>query len=75
MMRITNVFFVFCAAISVAHLMLTPAARERVLAFKKLDPETRSFQVTIQDSQEVSSASVTMSSKYPYQKVSSMQKY
>ncbi|MFS8032359.1 hypothetical protein Hanom_Chr17g01556661 [Helianthus anomalus] len=57
--RITNVF---CAAISIAHLKLTPAARERVLAFKKLDPETRSFQVTIQDSQEVSSASATMSS-------------
>ncbi|KAJ0493219.1 hypothetical protein HanIR_Chr12g0583681 [Helianthus annuus] len=49
-------------AISVAHLKLTPAARERVLAFKKLDPETRSFQVTVQDSQEVSSASATMSS-------------
>ncbi|KAJ0548768.1 hypothetical protein HanIR_Chr08g0387511 [Helianthus annuus] len=49
-------------AISIAHLKLTPAARERVLAFKKLDPEVRSFQVTVQDSQEVSSASVTMSS-------------
>ncbi|KAJ0840715.1 hypothetical protein HanPSC8_Chr14g0622081 [Helianthus annuus] len=49
-------------AISVAHLKLTPAARERVLAFKKLDPEIRSFQVTVQDSQEVSSASATMSS-------------
>ncbi|KAJ0681769.1 hypothetical protein HanPI659440_Chr16g0639811 [Helianthus annuus] len=36
--------------------------RLRVLAFKKLDPETRSFQVAIQDSQEVSSASATMSS-------------
>uniref|UniRef100_A0A251VEN3 Uncharacterized protein n=1 Tax=Helianthus annuus TaxID=4232 RepID=A0A251VEN3_HELAN len=47
-------------AIFVAHLKLTPAARERVLAFKKLDPEIRSFQVTIQDSQEVSSASATM---------------
>ncbi|KAJ0486946.1 hypothetical protein HanHA89_Chr14g0585141 [Helianthus annuus] len=34
----------------------------RVLAFKKLDPEVRSFQVTIQDSQEISSASATMSS-------------
>ncbi|KAF5769371.1 hypothetical protein HanXRQr2_Chr14g0647451 [Helianthus annuus] len=49
-------------SISVAHLKLTPAARERVLAFKKLDPEVRSFQVTVQDSQEVSSASATMSS-------------
>ncbi|KAF5809663.1 hypothetical protein HanXRQr2_Chr04g0159881 [Helianthus annuus] len=49
-------------AISVAHLELTPAARERVLAFRKLDPETRSFQVATQDSQEVSSASATMSS-------------
>ncbi|KAF5803223.1 hypothetical protein HanXRQr2_Chr06g0268811 [Helianthus annuus] len=49
-------------AISIAHLKLTPAARERVLAFKKLDPEIRSFQVTVQDSQEVSSASATMSS-------------
>ncbi|MFS7996944.1 hypothetical protein Hanom_Chr12g01135921 [Helianthus anomalus] len=35
----------------------------RVLAFKKLDPEIRSFQVATQDSQEVSSASATMSSK------------
>ncbi|KAM0040482.1 hypothetical protein Hdeb2414_s0012g00394411 [Helianthus debilis subsp. tardiflorus] len=50
------------SAISVAHLKLTPAARERVLAFKKLDPEIRSFQVAIQDSQEVSSASAIMSS-------------
>ncbi|KAJ0450108.1 hypothetical protein HanHA300_Chr15g0552731 [Helianthus annuus] len=49
-------------AISIAHLKLTPAARERVLAFKRLNPEVRSFQVTIRDSQEVSSASVTMSS-------------
>ncbi|KAF5777074.1 hypothetical protein HanXRQr2_Chr12g0531381 [Helianthus annuus] len=49
-------------AVSIAHLKLTPAARERVLAFKKLDPEIRSFQVTVQDSQEVSSASATMSS-------------
>ncbi|KAJ0547557.1 hypothetical protein HanIR_Chr08g0373511 [Helianthus annuus] len=49
-------------AISIAHLKLSPAAKERVLAFKKLDPEVRSFQVTIQDSQEVSSASATMSS-------------
>ncbi|KAJ0736284.1 hypothetical protein HanPI659440_Chr11g0441751 [Helianthus annuus] len=49
-------------AISVAHLKLTPAAKERVLAFKKLDPEVRSFQIIIQDSQEISSASATMSS-------------
>ncbi|KAJ0530280.1 hypothetical protein HanHA89_Chr10g0387791 [Helianthus annuus] len=49
-------------AISIAHLKLTPAARERVLAFKKLNPEIRSFQIAIQDSQEVSSASTTMSS-------------
>ncbi|KAJ0861985.1 hypothetical protein HanPSC8_Chr12g0512941 [Helianthus annuus] len=48
--------------ISVAYLKLTPAARERVLAFKKLEPEVRSFQITIQDSQEISSASATMSS-------------
>ncbi|KAJ0808758.1 hypothetical protein HanPI659440_Chr01g0006871 [Helianthus annuus] len=46
--------------ISIAHLKLTPAAKERVLAFKKLDPEVRSFQITIQDSQEISSASATM---------------
>ncbi|KAJ0942254.1 hypothetical protein HanPSC8_Chr03g0089821 [Helianthus annuus] len=49
-------------AISISHLKLTPAAKERLLAFKKLDPETRSFQVATQDSQEVSSASATMSS-------------
>ncbi|KAJ0509711.1 hypothetical protein HanIR_Chr11g0532271 [Helianthus annuus] len=68
MMRIADVFFffffsfVFYAAISIARLKLTPAAKERVLAFKKLDPEVRSFQITIQDSQEISSASATMSS-------------
>ncbi|KAJ0508166.1 hypothetical protein HanIR_Chr11g0514271 [Helianthus annuus] len=44
------------------HGRLTPAAKERLLAFRKLDPKTRTFQVTTQDSQEVSSASVTMSS-------------
>ena len=60
--------FISCAAISIAHLKLSPAAKERVLAFKKLNPEVRSFQVTVQDSQEVSSASATMSSKYPYRK-------
>ncbi|KAJ0861986.1 hypothetical protein HanPSC8_Chr12g0512951 [Helianthus annuus] len=49
-------------AISISRLKLTPAAKERLLAFKKLDPETRTFQVATQDSQEVSSASVTMSS-------------
>ncbi|KAJ0626412.1 hypothetical protein HanHA89_Chr01g0012871 [Helianthus annuus] len=41
---------------------VNPCARERVLAFKKLDPDIRSFQIAIQDSQEVSSASATMSS-------------
>ncbi|MFS7985855.1 hypothetical protein Hanom_Chr11g01003561 [Helianthus anomalus] len=60
MMKITNVFFIFCAAILASHL--DPAAKERVLAFKKLDPEIRSFPVTVQESQEVSSASATMSS-------------
>ncbi|KAJ0437928.1 hypothetical protein HanHA300_Chr16g0607981 [Helianthus annuus] len=35
---------------------------EIVLAFRKLDPEIRSFQVATKDSQEVSSASATMSS-------------
>ncbi|KAJ0441956.1 hypothetical protein HanIR_Chr16g0803711 [Helianthus annuus] len=49
-------------AISVAHLRLTPAAKARLLAFKRLDPETRTFKTTTQDSQEVSSGSVTMSS-------------
>ncbi|KAM0055599.1 hypothetical protein Hdeb2414_s0006g00208061 [Helianthus debilis subsp. tardiflorus] len=49
-------------AISVSHLKLTPAAKESLLAFRKLDPEIRTFQVTTQDSQEVSSASATMSS-------------
>ena len=70
MMRITDIFsfLSFYAAISVAHLRLTPAAKERVLAFKKLDPEVRSFQIIIQDSQEISSASATMSSKYPHRK-------
>ncbi|KAJ0908614.1 hypothetical protein HanRHA438_Chr07g0312381 [Helianthus annuus] len=54
--------FVRGRAISVAHLRLTPAAKERLLAFKRLDPETRTFKTTTQDSQEVSSGSVTMSS-------------
>ncbi|KAJ0804838.1 hypothetical protein HanPI659440_Chr02g0042661 [Helianthus annuus] len=49
-------------AVSISRLKLTSAAKERLLAFKKLDLETRTFQVATQDSQEVSSASVTMSS-------------
>ncbi|KAJ0885314.1 hypothetical protein HanPSC8_Chr10g0443901 [Helianthus annuus] len=49
-------------AISISHLRLSPAAKERLAAFKRLDPETRSFKITTQDSQEVSSGSVTMSS-------------
>ncbi|MFS7979167.1 hypothetical protein Hanom_Chr10g00924231 [Helianthus anomalus] len=62
-MRITdNLLLSCCAAILISCLKLTPAAKERFLAFKKLDPETRTFQVTTQDSQEVSSASATMSS-------------
>ncbi|XP_035838067.1 protein FAR1-RELATED SEQUENCE 5-like [Helianthus annuus] len=34
-------------AISVAHLRLTPAAKERLLAFKRLDPETRTFKYSM----------------------------
>ncbi|KAJ0452482.1 hypothetical protein HanHA300_Chr15g0579431 [Helianthus annuus] len=49
-------------AITVSHLRLSPAAKERLTAFKRLDPEIRSFKTTTQDSQEVSSGSVTMSS-------------
>ncbi|KAJ0548845.1 hypothetical protein HanIR_Chr08g0388431 [Helianthus annuus] len=62
-MRITEIVLLSCCAvISVSHLKLTPAAKERLLAFKRLDPETRTFMTTTQDSQEVSSGSVTMSS-------------
>ena len=63
--RITNMFPLFCAAISVSHLFKSPATRERLLAFRRLDPAIRSFKANTQDSQEVSSGSVTMSSKYP----------
>ncbi|KAM0050397.1 hypothetical protein Hdeb2414_s0008g00297111 [Helianthus debilis subsp. tardiflorus] len=62
-MRITDIILLSCCAvISVSHLRLTPAAKERLLAFKRLDPETRTFKTTTQDSQEVSCGSVTMSS-------------
>ena len=63
--RITDTLLLSCyAAITVSHLRLSPAAKERLAAFKRLDPEIRSFKTTTQDSQEVSSGSVTMSSKY-----------
>ncbi|KAF5795599.1 hypothetical protein HanXRQr2_Chr08g0341551 [Helianthus annuus] len=49
-------------AISVSHLFKTPTTRERLLAFRRLNPAVRSFKTSTQDSQEVSSGSVTMSS-------------
>ncbi|KAJ0867055.1 hypothetical protein HanRHA438_Chr12g0558731 [Helianthus annuus] len=49
-------------AISVAHLITTPATKERLAAFRRLDPAIRSFKANTQDSQEASSGSVTMSS-------------
>ncbi|KAJ0521720.1 hypothetical protein HanIR_Chr10g0474301 [Helianthus annuus] len=49
-------------AISVSHLIPSPATKERITAFWNLDPATRSFQAITKDSQEVSSGSVTMSS-------------
>ncbi|KAJ0820207.1 hypothetical protein HanPSC8_Chr16g0705161 [Helianthus annuus] len=52
-------------AITVSHIIPSPVTKERLAAFRKLDPAIRSFQANIQDSQEVSSGSVTMSSKYP----------
>ncbi|XP_021984965.1 neurofilament medium polypeptide-like [Helianthus annuus] len=39
-------------AISVSHLFKTPATRERLLAFRRLDPAVRSFKANTQDSQE-----------------------
>ncbi|KAJ0776943.1 hypothetical protein HanLR1_Chr02g0051521 [Helianthus annuus] len=49
-------------SVTVSHLKLSPAAKERLAAFRRLNPEIRSFKTTTQDSQEVSSGSVTMSS-------------
>ncbi|KAM0048723.1 hypothetical protein Hdeb2414_s0008g00277731 [Helianthus debilis subsp. tardiflorus] len=49
-------------AISVSHLFKSPATRERLLAFRRLDPAIRSFKANTQDSQEVSPSFVTMPS-------------
>ncbi|MFS8007333.1 hypothetical protein Hanom_Chr14g01259801 [Helianthus anomalus] len=50
------------AAISVSHLIPSPATEERITAFWSLDPAIRSLQAITKDSREVSSGSVTMSS-------------
>ncbi|KAM0040812.1 hypothetical protein Hdeb2414_s0012g00398531 [Helianthus debilis subsp. tardiflorus] len=49
-------------AVTVSHLIPSPATKERLAAFRRLDPEIRSFKANTQDSQELSSGSVTMSS-------------
>ncbi|MFS8003626.1 hypothetical protein Hanom_Chr13g01216111 [Helianthus anomalus] len=49
-------------AISVSHLIDSPATKERVAAFWNLDPAVRTFHAKTKDSQEVSSGSVTISS-------------
>ncbi|KAJ0447675.1 hypothetical protein HanLR1_Chr17g0666641 [Helianthus annuus] len=51
-------------AISVSHLLESPATKERIAAFWRLDPAVRTFQAKTKDSEEVSSGSFTMSSKY-----------
>ncbi|MFS7895453.1 hypothetical protein Hanom_Chr00s002871g01706471 [Helianthus anomalus] len=67
LLRITNPSFCFCCAtISLSHIQETPTTKERIVAFWKLDPAFRTFQAKIQDSQEVSSGSYTMSSKYTF---------
>ncbi|MFS8003737.1 hypothetical protein Hanom_Chr13g01217421 [Helianthus anomalus] len=67
LLRITDPSFCFCcAAISLSHIQETPATKERIAAFLKLDPVVRTFQANTKDSQEISSDSYTMSSKYPY---------
>ncbi|MFS7953582.1 hypothetical protein Hanom_Chr07g00620451 [Helianthus anomalus] len=53
-------------AISFSHIQESPVTRERIAAFWKLDPAIRTFQAKPKDSQEISSGSYTMSSKYPY---------
>ncbi|MFS7927235.1 hypothetical protein Hanom_Chr04g00306601 [Helianthus anomalus] len=61
--RITGPFLCFgCAAISLSHIQETPAKKERIAAFWKLDPVVRTFQANTKDSQEISSGSYTMSS-------------
>ncbi|KAJ0886535.1 hypothetical protein HanRHA438_Chr09g0380531 [Helianthus annuus] len=49
-------------AISVSHIIPSPATEERITAFWNLDPAVRSFQANTKNSQEVSLGSVTMSS-------------
>ncbi|KAJ0467769.1 hypothetical protein HanIR_Chr14g0688961 [Helianthus annuus] len=61
--RITDTLLFFCCtAVTVSHLIPFPITEERLAAFRRLGPETRSFKTITQDSQEVSSGSVTMSS-------------
>ncbi|MFS7963763.1 hypothetical protein Hanom_Chr08g00742181 [Helianthus anomalus] len=49
-----------------ASLRDTPATAERVAAFWALDTTVRTFQPRVKDLEETTSASYTMSSKYPY---------
>ncbi|KAJ0560933.1 hypothetical protein HanHA300_Chr06g0217031 [Helianthus annuus] len=49
-------------AISLSHIQETPATKERIVAFWKLDLAVRTFQANTKDSQEISSGSYTMSS-------------
>ncbi|KAJ0588960.1 hypothetical protein HanIR_Chr04g0180711 [Helianthus annuus] len=49
-------------AVTVSHLVPSPATKERLAAFGRLNPATRTFNTNTQDSQEISSGSVTMSS-------------
>ncbi|KAM0064633.1 hypothetical protein Hdeb2414_s0003g00105311 [Helianthus debilis subsp. tardiflorus] len=62
MMWITYPSFFCRAAISLSHIQETPATKERIAAFGKLDPDVITFQAKTKDSQEISSGSYTMSS-------------
>ncbi|MFS8003996.1 hypothetical protein Hanom_Chr13g01220441 [Helianthus anomalus] len=53
-------------AASLATLTDTPATPERLAAFWALDSTVRTYYPKVKDSEEASSASYTMSSKYPH---------
>ncbi|MFS7894881.1 hypothetical protein Hanom_Chr00s002188g01692991 [Helianthus anomalus] len=63
LLRITDPSFCFCSHLVFSHPRDT-TKKERIAAFWNIDPAVRTFQVKAKDSQEVSSGSFTMSSKY-----------
>ncbi|KAM0070320.1 hypothetical protein Hdeb2414_s0001g00011821 [Helianthus debilis subsp. tardiflorus] len=59
---IIDSFCFYFAAISVSHIIPSPATKERITAFWNLEPTARSFLASTKDSYGISSCSVRMSS-------------